>query len=217
MNDAYVTKAILSGMCLEIFCPISLKTPKKTNIKWIPVDNPLVEFIKYHNSLNEFPSWRKDDVVIGKDCRISCEASVGHPGMRYIKDKFGSIIEMHHSGNVVIKDRVVIGEKTTIARATLDSTVIGEDTKIGCNVAIGHNCIIGARNIIIDGTVILGSVVTGDDCYIGGNATIRNGISIASNTMIGMGAVVVKNIDHSGFVHAGNPSYPIKEWNGEWI
>ena len=52
---------------------------------------------------------------------------------------------------------------------------------------------------------ISGDCKIGDNVYIGTGATIKQGVSIASNTVIGMGAVVVKDINKEG-TYVGNPA-----------
>lgn len=52
---------------------------------------------------------------------------------------------------------------------------------------------------------MFGSSSTGNMAYISGNATIRNGIHIGDKAMVGMGAVVVKNVDE-GKIVKGNPA-----------
>jgi acetyltransferase-like isoleucine patch superfamily enzyme len=42
-------------------------------------------------------------------------------------------------------------------------------------------------------------------CILGINATVIDNITIVSNTQLGGGSVVIKNIEHSG-LYVGNPT-----------
>lgn len=216
-NSFYLEKAVRSGKMLEVIYKEGMEPPFLHHIKWIPSNNPLWDFIEYHNLAMEEVGHAPHE--ISEFAKISPQALIGRPGMRYAT-KDNKIISMFHSGNVVIKAGVEIGPLSSIARATLDSTVIEENCKIGHGVLVGHNCIIGKRNILIDTSTLLGSVHTGDDCYISGNTIIRDGLTIASNTFIGMGSVVTKSILEPGWIYAGNPARPLrklKEGERPWV
>ena len=55
------------------------------------------------------------------------------------------------------------------------------------------------------GARINGSSCIGHSVYVGSNATLRQGINVCSSALIGMGAVVVKDITEKG-VYIGNPA-----------
>lgn len=216
LNFFWMEKMIATGLNLEIFYPsfvVKHNIPKNNKIVWIESDHPFFDFAFYHNLLHE--NQRPSPNCISPNVKLAETCIIGNEGMRYAKSKTGKIISLYHIGNVIIKQRVVIGEHSSIARATFSSTVIEEDTKIGCGVQIGHNCQIGKRNMIIDGSVLLGSVKTGNDCFIGGNSVIRNGVIIPDNTFIGMGSVVTNIIAEPGYIWMGNPAKKYKKWNGE--
>ena len=208
VNQEYVNKAAYSGRLLEVIYLEGLQTPIRNYIRWIPSDNPLWDFIEYHNQVMEEIGHKPHE--ISEFSKISSQALIGKPGMRYAT-KDNRIISMFHSGNVVIKAGVEIGPLSSIARGTLDSTVIEENCKIGHGVLVGHNCIIGKRNILTDTATVYGSVHTGNDCYISGNTIIRDHLTLADNTFIGMGSVVTKSILEPGWIYVGNPAKPLRK------
>ena len=71
--------------------------------------------------------------------------------------------------------------------------------RIGSNVTlwsgnhIGHDSTIGDHCFISSHVVVSGHVQVGAGCFIGVNATLRNSISIAEYTLIGAGALVIRD------------------------
>lgn len=216
LTKQWMQVAAKTGLRLEVFCPFNINTPDAHNIRWISCLNPLYEFIRFHNRINQYKAPAEN--VISDNAYVSKFASIGDEGLRYIKSPNGEyLLGMKHMGNVIIQDDVSIGSFSTVARATFDSTIIGRGTKIDNGVHIGHNCKIGKRCLIVQGASLLGSVTVGDDCFIGGNAVIRNGVTIAQRNMIGMGAVVTKSILDSNCSYIGNPAKRLKPWDGKII
>ena len=89
------------------------------------------------------------------------------------------------------------------------------DVKLGKGVFVNLNCTIGHDSILDDfvtlnpGVHVSGNCHLGEQCTIGTGAVIRDGVRICPNTTVGMGAVVVKDIDEPG-VYVGNTARKIK-------
>ncbi len=201
---------------LTILIPEHSVIPDDIDVRFelIESTDPFLAFVNWHNRINYMKTPRQPSISLS-DVFIHPTASIGNEGMRYIRvdDK---VVSVKHMGDIIIADGVTVGAHSSIARAVFDSTVIGSYVKIGSGCQIGHNCQIGARTIIIDGAIILGSVKIGCDCYIGGGSVVRNGVVISDQTLVGMGAVVSKDIKKSNGVHYGNPAKYVDEWNGVW-
>ena len=60
----------------------------------------------------------------------------------------------------------------------------------------------------------MGGVWIGENSYLAPGSVIRNQIHIGKESMIGMGSVVVKNVE-GGYVYMGNPARKVKQYNGE--
>jgi len=87
---------------------------------------------------------------------------------------------------------------------------IGDNCMLAPNVAIytaGHPLHPAARNTLYEYGV---EVTIGDNVWIGGNVVITPGVHIGSNTVIGAGSVVTKDIPE-WVVAAGNPCRVIRE------
>lgn len=113
-------------------------------------------------------------------------------------------------GGEIIGDNVEVRSNTCIDRGSLSDTIIGDHTKINNLCHIAHNNHIG-RNVVIAGCVnVSGSNVIDDDVWIAPNSSIRGFVHLGEGCMVGMGAVVVKNIPpHEVWV--GNPARKIEE------
>lgn len=145
------------------------------------------------------------EVVIGNNVVIRENSVIGADGLSTDRDEKGHAVTMPQFGGVILEDDVQVGANTTIGRGAIDNTVIGRGCKIDNNCFISHNVQMGADTFVVGETIMFGSSSTGERVYISGNATIRNGIHIGADAMIGMGAVVVKNVAEGQTVK-GNPA-----------
>lgn len=85
---------------------------------------------------------------------------------------------------------------------------IGNDVTLWSGNHIGHDSTIADHCFISSHVVVSGHVEIGPSCFIGVNATLRNSIVIGERTLIGAGAVVMKNT-RPGSVYPGSRSQPI--------
>ena len=138
-------------------------------------------------------------------------------GMKYTKDKEGRPVHHEHRGSVVIGKNVYIGPHTVVHRSRLAEkpTKIHDWVQVGALNNIGHHVEIGENTIITQGVCIGGSSVIGANCFIGMNATIRQHVRICDNVMVGMGAVVTRDIDVPG-VYYGSPATFTGNWDGSF-
>jgi len=78
----------------------------------------------------------------------------------------------------------------------------------GC--IINHDDVIEDRSTLASGVSLAGYVHIDADCYLGQSCTVRQSLRIGAGSMIGMGAVVVKNVP-SNSVMAGNPARRLRD------
>jgi sugar O-acyltransferase (sialic acid O-acetyltransferase NeuD family) len=72
-------------------------------------------------------------------------------------------------------------------------TRIGNDVTLWSGNHIGHDSVIEDHCFITSHVVVSGNVRVGAYSFIGVNATLRNSIVVAPQTLIGAGAVIMKN------------------------
>jgi sugar O-acyltransferase (sialic acid O-acetyltransferase NeuD family) len=86
----------------------------------------------------------------------------------------------------------------------LEDNTIQPFVKIGNNVTlwsgnhIGHDAVIEDHCFLASHIVVSGYVCIGNNCFIGVNATLRNSITVAPETLIGAGAVIMKDTVEKG-------------------
>jgi len=145
------------------------------------------------------------NVVIGKNCRIQPGAVIGTDGFGYDQQLDGTWTPKPHLGGVVIGDDVHIGANTCIDQGSIHPTVIANGTRIDNLVHIAHNAQIGENCMIIACAEISGSVIIDDGAWIGPSACIHQHRTIGKRALVGMGAVVIKDVPDNVTV-AGNPA-----------
>lgn len=96
---------------------------------------------------------------------------------------------------------------------------VGVNAKIGdfvfclSGAVINHDNTIERAVTMASKATMAGYVKVEADCYMGQSCTVRQALTIGRNSLVGMGAVVVKNVE-PGSVMAGNPARKIKAGNG---
>lgn len=146
---------------------------------------------------------------------VSAVCAVGSARVRQV------IIEKLEDSNItfatVIDPSVLISSKTAIGRGTIicAGSIITVDARIGSHVIVNLDCTLGHDAVVDDYVTIYpnvnvsGNVEIETCCEIGTGAQIIQGKRIAADTIIGAGAVVVKDLTESG-TYVGNPAKRIK-------
>ena len=153
-----------------------------------------------------------DKTVIGDNVVIKENTVVGGRGFGYAVRNKHPPIQMPHLGGVEIGDDVHIGSFTAIDRGSFESTLIEKYSKIDNGVHIAHNVIVREGAIITAHAEISGSVLVGLNAWIGPNVSIREKVTIGNNSLVGIGSVVVKNVEENTVV-AGVPARFIRRIN----
>lgn len=151
-----------------------------------------------------------DDVTLGCYCHIKAGAVLGGEGFGFEKDENGNKFRFPQLGSLIIGNYVEVGSNTCIDRGALSDTIIGDYTKINNLCHIAHNNKIG-KNVTITGCVnISGSNVIEDNVWVAPNASIRGFIHLGEGCIVGMGAVVTKDIPEKE-TWVGNPARKLEK------
>lgn len=141
----------------------------------------------------------KQGVSIGANCTI------GLPGFGYEQDETGRYWRFPHVGRVVIEENVEIGSNTCVDRGSIGDTIIHTGAKIDNLVHVAHNVEIGENSMIIANTMLGGSVKIAENVWVAPSVSIMNQVSIGVSSVLGLGAVVLKDVENHA-VMVGNPA-----------
>ena len=148
-----------------------------------------------------------DHVTIGKNCVIHSGTVIGADGFSYEKDENSEYIKFPHYGGVLIGNNVEVGANTCIDRGSLSNTIIEDGVKIDNLIHVAHNVKIGKNSVVIALSMIGGSTVIEENAWIAPSASLRNKIKIGRNSLVGLGAVVTKDVP-AGTTVMGVPAKP---------
>ena len=96
---------------------------------------------------------------------------------------------------------VIVGPQANVNA----DAVIGDHVIVDRQIAIGHDSNIGDYSQFGPGCVLSGNVIFGKKVFIGAQSAIRERIKISDNIVVGMGAIVVRDIEIEG-IYVGNPT-----------
>lgn len=121
--------------------------------------------------------------------------------------KFTNLV---HPGALLSK-HIEMGEGNIICAGCIISTniTIGNHVAFNPGSAVGHDSFIGDYSTILWSVNISGNCTIRDGCDIGTNATVIQGLTIGSWSVIGAGAVVVRDVPPN-CTAVGVPAKPIK-------
>lgn len=136
--------------------------------------------------------------------------AIGDPMKRkQIVDRLPSTTEypilLHPSATISKWVEIGKGSIVTAGSVLTCDINLGNHAIINLNSTVGHDCRIGDFFTSSPGVNISGNCNIGNCVYIGTNASVREKITITDNVTIGMGAVVLKNIETPG-IYGGIPA-----------
>ena len=149
-------------------------------------------------------------VRIGSNCLVKSHTVIGEEGFGFEFEEDGTPFRIPHLGSVVVGNNVEIGAANVIARGTVENTVLSDHVKTDDMVFIAHNAQIGENAVVIAGAEVSGSVKVGRNVWIGPQVSIINGVEIGERSLIGIGAVITKNVPPNQ-VMVGNPGKAIRQ------
>ncbi len=75
---------------------------------------------------------------------------------------------------------------------------VGNDVTLWSGTHIGHDAVIEDHCFLAPRVAVSGRVRIGPFCFVGINATLRNAITVAPGTLIGAGALIMKDTEENG-------------------
>lgn len=145
------------------------------------------------------------DTVIGRNCYFKSGVVIGEEGFGFERDENDINVRFPQIGRIEIGDNVSIGANSTVERAALEVTKVGAGVAVDDLTQVGHNVTIGKGTTIANGAVLCGGVAIGERCSIAPNACIRQRLKIGDDSLVGLGAVVIKDVPPNS-VYVGNPA-----------
>ena len=157
----------------------------------------------------------------------------GHPSVRVVVAVGGTAAKRRMaqrveevSGNVfatLIHPLARIGRRVEVGSGSVvcAGTVVTTDIRIGRHVVLNLNCTVGHDAVLEDYVTVAptvnvsGNVNVGQGCDLGTGSTIIQGMNIGPWTIVGAGAVVVKDLP-ANVTAVGSPAKPIKERPDGW-
>jgi len=112
-----------------------------------------------------------------------------------------------HNSATILDDSIEIGEGTIICAGVILTTNIkvGKHVHLNLLTTIGHDTVIGDFTTTAPGSKISGNCNIGECVYLGTNSSVKQKINICDNTIVGLNAGIVRNIDEPG-VYVGVPA-----------
>ena len=148
-----------------------------------------------------------ETVQIGEGCFVAPEAAVfAEPGRPVVMGN-GVSIAAHAfvHGPVVLGDRVSVNARVSIDGGGVGIR-IGEDTRIAAGAtlyAFDHG--LAPDRSVREQPVRSRGITLGRDVWIGANAGVTDGVTIGDHAVVGMGAVVTRDVPEWAIV-AGTPA-----------
>jgi acetyltransferase-like isoleucine patch superfamily enzyme len=190
--------------------PIGITLPDWVVPIW--TDTPEWDFVTYHNEV--WKDFEAPEPEVSSGTFVERTAQIGPIGMKIVQ-KNGQLLWMKHIGRIRIDSRGYIGPQAVVHRAKFRATILEDEVAVGAFGNIGHGAFIGRQTILAPGVLVGGSVRIGRCCFLGQGCNIRDNVRICDRVKIGMGAVVVKDIDEPG-IYFGVPARRIGGWDGRW-
>lgn len=168
------------------------------DVRGIPVLGPLsmaasladVWFVNGIGSPRNF--WNKESIVATANVPLSRFLTVVHPTASV-------------SPSAVLGAGTVVFDHVTIC----NSVRIGSHVMVLPNSVISHDSVVMDFSCIAGGVCVSGNVRIGKSAYLGAGSLIRDGARIGDYSLVGMGAVVVRDCQPRSVV-VGNPARPLQ-------
>lgn len=145
---------------------------------------------------------------------VGVVVAIGNNSIRQLKQQklntAGAMLVTIIHPSAVVSQYSQLGIGTVVfANATINaSSVIGDGVIINTGAVIEHDCVLSDFTHLSPNSVIAGGVRVGALAWLGACASVKQLISVGENAIVGMGAVVTKDVP-PGVTVVGNPAKPL--------
>jgi acetyltransferase-like isoleucine patch superfamily enzyme len=180
-------------------------------------------------------------ILAATDCEIGDDSRIGHLNLVIGVNKLiiGDHVRVGHLNIIRGGDEVVLGPYSELLRLNEINSIpepevvnpvdpkfslgagsvvtTGHKIDFTDRVTIGRRTIIGGRNSSLwtHNRQKTRPITIGDFAYIGSEIRMAPGASIPSRCIVGIGSVIVNEVDGEGWLIGGVPAKPIKELEDE--
>ena len=120
---------------------------------------------------------------------------------------------VHPAASVSPRARLGRGVYASYGASVAGGVTVGDHVALGPGAIIGHDTVVGDHTVVAPGAVVSGFVHVEGPSYIGARAVIRQRQRVGAGALVGMGAVVVRDVA-PGTTVVGNPARPLRREGG---
>ena len=141
--------------------------------------------------------------------------AVGDPKLRKMLYEMAVAAGLHPC-MPIIHPSVICGAEVAVGRGSIVcpnvvltvNVVIHDNCLLNLACTVGHDARIRSHSVLSPGANISGNVVLEECVQVGTNAAIRERVKVGAGSVIGMGAVLLKDVPPDA-VMVGNPARPM--------
>ena len=121
---------------------------------------------------------------------------------------------VHQTTWIAADAEIGVGSQVDAGAVIMANARVGRQCIIGPNTNVSHDAILEDGVDATVGVTICGEVHVGKHVWLGGACVIRPRLRIGDDAIVGLGAVVTKNVA-AGTTVVGNPARPFVKTSGE--
>ncbi|KAE8544167.1 acetyltransferase [Marinobacter nauticus] len=126
----------------------------------------------------------------------------------------GRIVSVVHPSASVSQYSAIGAGSVIFANAVVNADAeVGEGCIVNTGAVVEHDCFLGDFSHVSPNAVLAGGVKVGLLAWVGGCSSVRQLIEVGEGAVVGMGAVVTKNVP-PGVTVVGNPARVIESCKG---
>jgi|JI8StandDraft_2_1071088.scaffolds.fasta_scaffold03439_2 UDP-3-O-[3-hydroxymyristoyl] glucosamine N-acyltransferase len=153
-----------------------------------------------------------DGCTIGQRVVIEPNSCIGATGAVWIWGNEKERLTLPQLGGVSIGDDVFMSADVSVVRGLLnEDTIIGRGSVIAPGSKIGHSVVLEEDVHLANNVSIAGSARIGARSFLGSGCAIRSHTRLAPDTIVGLGAAVVRDVVRSGVTVAGVPAAELED------